>query len=360
MRKSWAFPFLVLALACSSGGDDEDRLERPAPEVSGDNYCAELAKVACYNMFQCCTGAQIESYLGVTISTDERSCRRDVELLCEQRSAVYEYAVEQGTVSLSVEQAQSCLDSLLAPEEQCFAFLAEAPWSGCSASPFEGQVSSGGDCLYTFECANGFCGPDRKCQALPQLGEECPTGVCASSLFCNPTTGLCTPRKDRDDDCQYSSECEAGLFCNFTPDGATCEPLRNVGQECSSDAQCESGFCVPGLCDDGSECFQDSDCPGICETSGTACRRSSDCPGLCQVSAESCSTRWECPELYQLCDNGSCVISQESCIDHEDCPEFLEICANEACLGGCQSRPVCGESLAVVDYCSDAVDFMLR
>ena len=67
MTKRFALICAVTLLAMPAGCVKENDDPNPKPDTSVDNetnLCEEVAEVACYNMFECCTGAEIESILG--------------------------------------------------------------------------------------------------------------------------------------------------------------------------------------------------------------------------------------------------------------------------------------------------------
>ena len=58
------------------------------------NLCGEIAEVMCSNMFQCCTEYEIQQSMGVETDVNERECRRDKMLICEERLAGVLWALE--------------------------------------------------------------------------------------------------------------------------------------------------------------------------------------------------------------------------------------------------------------------------
>jgi hypothetical protein len=302
--------------------------------VDETNFCVEVAEVACYNMFRCCTGLQIEEALGITISTTEPECRRDVELICEREFAEIIAAMEKGNVVFLTENAQPCLESLLMPTEDCFTDESELPWARwCEESPFRGVVVTGQECLHEFECtADSYCTPDRRCTALPQLQQPCPQGRCALGLYCDYETGRCASLKAVGSSCGTTGECVEGSFCGS--DGVaqpTCQGKRSLGSNCTQGIECQTGVCLPGICSDGSECYEDEDCLGNCAQSGDNCASEVQCPGLC-------------------------LNSQTVCESSYDCPGYVD-CVHEDCLRQCLGQPVCAQPHTVVDYCQAAFVF---
>jgi hypothetical protein len=355
---------LVLVLM-TAGCSETDR--RPTVSVDELNFCSELAEVACLNMFQCCTGAQIEEILGITISTTESECRRDVELMCEDMVAEEFDAYIRGTVALNIHDASLCLESLMAPEDVCFihVFASEIPWSRWCQEPFfQGELAVNEDCLYSFECEGDlYCAADRKCRALPGFEEPCYGGPCSKGLYCDWLTDTCAMLKTSGQECGSDMECAGELYCEFDQEEAnTCQTRKQLGNSCIGHNQCQTGHCIPGLCDNGNECFSDENCPGECTGTGAYCNYDEDCPGSCRLSGYSCYDYYDCDELYDLCDEitGKCAISNLDCSSYSDCPEMVELCIHERCQRTCQGRPVCGEFYLVVDYCTDTTAILFN
>jgi hypothetical protein len=69
---------LTLAAACDDDGGGDINAK-----VSERRLCAEMAEIMCHNFYRCCRGGQIEADFGISLSTTEGECRRDVELRCE-------------------------------------------------------------------------------------------------------------------------------------------------------------------------------------------------------------------------------------------------------------------------------------
>jgi hypothetical protein len=330
MKIIGALTLVTLCLAGCSGKEKE-----PVVEMSVDTYCEQVAAVACWNMWNCCTGQQIEDVLGITISVEPAECRRDVQLICEDNMATVLWAAYKGSVRLEEANADACFQSLLLAGD-CFQHVSEIPWSRwCEDEHWFGTLQPGADCLYSFECVeSSYCAADRKCKALPKENQECPSYECATGLFCNPSTGRCEGLKSSGQRCYSDGWCAAGLFCEFNEEGlGTCMGLKSLGVSCKGHYQCESTFCVPGLCQDGSECFENSECAGACSGGGDTCYSTDDCPGTCQTSHYACYSDWDC-------NTG-------------------ESCLKETCQQRCSGESVCAAAWTVIDYCTDTLEGLL-
>jgi hypothetical protein len=335
MRKLVVHVFIIGAMLAGCKSDEEGR---PAVSVSASDFCTATAEVACYNMFKCCTGAQIEEFLGLVQTTDRSACERDVKLLCQENMAEILWSMEWGRVSVDTAAWNSCLQALLAPEAVCFVVRESAPWrEACNLEKFHGTVGSGLSCQNQYECIpNNYCGVDQKCHPYKGLNEVCATGDCSSGLYCDYDTYTCLGLKSQGQVCDYSSQCAESLFCETPTTGnPTCQALRSTGMNCTDSAQCTSDYCIPGMCDDGNSCFTEEDCSGTCEGSGDYCYGTGTCSAICVISGSYCY------------DNPDCTQTGDNCNTHPVC--------ERTCMG----QPVCGQVVGVIDYCEDALESLL-
>ena len=201
MRRAgiWMVIVAVIALSCKQSTEI-------SVVVDTTHYCSEVAKVVCENVFECCTGAQIEQQFGLTITTKKGKCLRDVELMCEKANPALLLSLEKGTVTVQAEAATTCLESLIV-EESCFLRAAELPVAPeCFETIFDGTQGISKACVYDIECqGSAYCGSDRKCKALPLMGQPCDSLApqpCDEGLYC-----------DQDNICQYlkkgGEDCDA-------------------------------------------------------------------------------------------------------------------------------------------------------
>jgi hypothetical protein len=337
MRK--ILPAIVVTCSCvawSVGGcgGSEDPLPVPKVKVTLQNLCAEMAEVSCYNMFQCCTGEQIEEVLGIAISLEPADCRRDLELICQERYAPIIWAAQKGSVGVDTMAIAGCLQSMIVMGD-CFQHVSSIPWQqACEVDQVVGTVQATGACVYQWECAAGnFCAPDGKCVALPGAGQEC-HDACAAGLFCDWQTYRCAALRGSGQQCTSSSTCQAGLYCDFNAQGVgSCAAPRAVGQACDGGEDCTTGYCLPGVCAGTyTECFQDSECQGVCSTTGSACDSDYDCDSHCSLSQDSCYSDYDCGA-----EGGTCA---------------PDSCGQQQCTGA----PVCAERWMILDYCQGTLE----
>lgn len=326
----WGAFAVIVPLIAACG---EDELKVDVTQVSSENYCAKVAEVLCHDVFVCCTGSTIEKVLGLTITTTEATCRRDLKLLCEQKNYLLQNAIEKGTARVREDVAPACLQAFLVPEQRgCFAYAPETPWQQpCEGGLTEGLQPAGENCLTALECLpDHYCAADRKCKALPQLNEPCPSLVCAEGLYCESDGKelKCKARKSAGQECTSAAQCAKDHRCLLASPTAmklTCQPLANLGQTCSGNADCRSGYCLPGLCADGKACYQDAECGGVCDSDPTMeCSSDSYCPGKCATGGEAC--------YGSYCSSG-------------------DVCQRTCKRTPCSGPRVCEEKLALVDYC---------
>ena len=338
MNRNWGKTvqvfFVAAVFAAALAACPETEEGRPTVDSTTENFCVEVAKVACYNMFRCCTGAEIEGLLGLTQSTTEEECRRDVKLICLNDTADIRDSMTYGRVRLNTGALNLCLEAMMAPEGICYQHRADIPWTEVCEQPIlSGLVAPGQQCLYDYECfENSYCAPDRTCRELPQLGQQCPGGICADGLYCDWNQGTCQARKGANQTCDTSYECAENLYCHVSTGGNTCQATKQNGILCANDYECASDFCLPGVCDDNSACYTDDDCPGTCQGSGDNCWISDDCPGTCSGSTDTCWYDYDCTS---------------------------NLCIHEECLGVCHGTPVCADYYTVVGYCPGTVGWIL-
>src|ERR1041384_3751069 len=116
---------LVWMGAC--GGDDGH--SRPSVSTSEDTVCDEVADVACFNMFQCCSEGEIERFLAVSDPRTESECRDDVRAICERQKATIDSSVKNNRVTFDAKVMNACLEAIVVPEEGCATIAAMLPWA---------------------------------------------------------------------------------------------------------------------------------------------------------------------------------------------------------------------------------------
>jgi hypothetical protein len=349
-----------------------------------------MAKVMCYNIYECCTGQQIESRFGLELSTTEPECRRDLELVCKNSLALLLRALdpELRHVEMDAEGVVACLNALLPGDEGCFPFVMGTPQyaTACHEGLVTARQAVGADCLAEFECkGDAYCGADRKCKAIPKLGEPC-SDRCAKGLFCGQNEDgedVCVAYQEAGQPCtdRYISPseplrlCGEDLYCEpppepttppmpgDTPPNGTCRERKAIGESCSDEVPCKDGICLWGVCGDGRECQDDTYCMGECSETGNACDAHTDCAGYCEndpldtcdenadcggVCSESggfCDQDWDCHIMGGTCQmtsypcygeydcaGGTCSTTGDYCMEDFYCMEGEQCVPNERCV----------------------------
>jgi hypothetical protein len=327
-----------------------------------NNLCSETAKVMCHNIFQCCSGLDIERTLGITLSTTESSCRGDLKLACEGENAMVLSAIDNSTIDPELSRIADCLEALITPDDTCFPFASDTTFAADCIDLFTGVQSAGADCVIDQECQPSHtCGSNRKCAALPALGEPC-TNVCAAELYCGYNDDMervCQTRKDAAQGCDSANECAAGLYCARNeeppvgpglpddpmdpvdpieplplPQYGTCTARKVLDEQCSDEEPCEPGLiCLDGTCPNGDTCRQDTQCEGICDNTGDPCDQAEDC-GLCSETGGPCRFDYNCPDYDVVAGTDTCA--------YGNCTGSGE--------GACAGR-VCAVSYDTLDFC---------
>src|SRR5262249_60744408 len=136
--------------------------------------CREVAAVACYNWYSCCSEGEIEAKLHVSDPRTEAQCRDDVTKLCERAITREAFSLAEGRVTFDHAAADSCLKALIAPDNMCSTVSPTLPWTDACMDPaWVGAVGVGGECDYAFECANTdakLCSANRHSATRPTLG----------------------------------------------------------------------------------------------------------------------------------------------------------------------------------------------
>lgn len=317
-------------LALSSGCGDDLGVEIDA---SASNVCSEIAEVACHNLYQCCTEGEIENYLRVDEARTEMQCRDDFRRACSRATLTIQDSLSKGRVRFDSELMNTCLQSLVAPEETCGQVVDALPWTeACMNTAWVGIVAAGNECRFPHDCAGGIdatCGPTQRCIAKPTQGQPCGTG-CASAFYCAGAS--CQQRLPAGAMCASEDQCQEALSCDYSATPAICVARGGGGSSCSSPAGCLSGQCTPGTCSGGGTCFRDTDCPRQCSNS----------PAFCN-------------ESYQ-CGAGRCAQSQATCSFPSDCGVSDTCVLPGQCLPAtCQGDRVCTAPQFTIDYCEDTV-----
>jgi len=324
----------LVSLCALLVGCDEEGITVSADE---SNFCAEIAEVACHNMYQCCAEGEIEDLLGVSEPRTELQCREDLTRFCERGSGnSLADSIKNGRVTLDANRLNDCLDTIVAPDDSCAAVVAELPWKqACMQSAFVGTVATGGACFFAHDCAgapeNAYCAANQKCTQKPTAGFPCSSSnPCANAFYCN--AGVCAPRLAAGAPCTSTLQCDMDLFCDFNAlPQPVCTAKAPGGSPCSSAAGCASGTCIPGQCmGTATSCYKDSDCSSRCADDGTFCTTSATCAlGTCSVGGNTCSSNTNCTSG-----------TGDTCV-------FPVLCLPGDCIGD----PICTAAILTVDYC---------
>src|SRR5262249_15353610 len=150
-------------------------------------------------------------------------------------------------------------NSLLAPASSCATVEQMVPWTiACKDSPWVGTVATGGQCFYSFECANSgssYCAPNQTCTALPTDGMPCAQlQGCAEGFYCSG--GTCRAQAGPGAPCTSVTQCMKDLFCDLSATMPTCQVLKGPGEACTGPQSCRAGQCLPGTCmGTGQQCY---------------------------------------------------------------------------------------------------------
>jgi hypothetical protein len=328
--------FVIAALVMAACGGDG----KPQIGANKDNVCSQIASVTCYNLYQCCSEGQIESFLRVSDPRSEEDCITDVTRLCDQETGLIDASIKAGRATFDATAMNACLKALVAPDS-CTSVGAMLPWAAaCMKSAWTGAVPVGSACMQGFECADltaSYCAPNQRCTVLPADGMPCVAGngtmECAAGFFCN--IGTCRPQLAAGGMCASNQQCQKGNFCN-TAQPRVCEALHATGQACSGNLSCQSGKCLPGVCSAGAgSCFTNTDCQfnNRCSNNGAFCTTDASCgTGTCSVGGALCTSAAGCTGAGNTC------VFPNTCI-----------------LSTCSGNPVCADAQVSVDYCTDAV-----
>lgn len=328
MRVAFLSVIGLLVAACGEDG--------VTVSTNEDNFCDEVAEVACHNLYQCCTEGEIESYLSVDDPRTELQCRDDAKRRCERNFVAVSDSLKQKRMTLDTTKLDACLQAYVAPDGVCSQVAMELPWlESCKENPFVGQVAIGGTCFFSLDCAGApdstFCGTDQKCKAKPTAGFPCTGNNCAKGFYCG-ANNTCAPRVALGAPCTQANQCEDKLFCDTSATMPVCAEPKAGGEACTSDLGCKSTDCVPGMCAAGNVsqiCYKDADCGKRCGGTGISC------------------------QTPAYCGNGTCTNFGTSCNDSVTCPSGSQCVYTIDCVPvDCVGDPVCTLEYVAVDYCT--------
>lgn len=332
MRTAIACGVLVVLAGCGNNGPDIDTTQ--------DNVCDQIAEVACFDMYQCCSEGEIERALMVSDPRTEPDCQSDLRTRCKRVIADLDFSIKDKHVKFDSKVMNNCLKQFVAPENTCVTVEAMKPWAAaCMTSAWTGTVAAGGGCDFSYECAtDSFCASDRACTALPTESMPCSVQGCASGLFCDTAAvggPVCRTLLGSGVACVSTSQCQKGLFCDTgAPVGMrTCTALHANGETCSGSFACTSTLCLTGTCSvTGFSCFADASCEGRCSNSNTLCTADNQCgQGTCSIGGTPCTLPTDCVGAGNMC-----------------------VLPNKCNLGKCMGN-VCADQHLTIDYCTSTL-----
>jgi hypothetical protein len=329
---------LVVAVCFVVGcGGQSSNDSNPVPTVAStsDNVCEQIADVACYDMYLCCSNGEIQRLLGITDPEPIDQCKTDVVKLCDRKLTGLTFSLANNRVTFDSAIMDTCLKALIAPDGTCGTVDTSLPWTAaCKMSAWVGAVADGGQCKFDYECAtDSYCTPGEICKARPGLGQPCDTG-CASGLYCN--LGMCAQQIGVDGPCTATSQCAKDLYCDTGIVPSACKALHGPGEVCDGAASCKSGPCLPGTCMGSTQaCYTSANCTKRCSQNPVmACAMDGDCgAGHCSITTtQSCTFPTDC------------TVAQGTCLYPNKCNPVT-----------CTGNVVCDAPEVTVDYCTNAL-----
>lgn len=332
MRTAIACGALVVLVSCGGNGPDVDTTQ--------DNVCDQIAEVACFDMYQCCSEGEIERTLGVSDPRTQPECQSDLATRCKRVIADLDFSIKDRHVKFDAKAMNDCLKEFVAPENTCVTVEAMKPWAAaCMTSAWTGTVAAGSACDFSYECAtDNFCAANRMCTALPTESMPCSAQGCASGLFCDTAAvggPVCRALLGSGVACTSASQCQKGLFCDTSaPVGMrNCTAPHANGETCDGNFACTSTLCLTGTCSvTGFSCLTDSSCEGRCSNSNVLCTADNQCgTGTCSIGGTTCTLPTDCVGAGNMC-----------------------VFPNKCNLGKCMGN-VCADPHLTIDYCTSAL-----
>jgi hypothetical protein len=145
---------------------------------------------------------------------------------------------------------------------------------------------------------------------------QCTLSSAPCGLFlCDKDAGVCRTS------CAVSGHCASSAFCDLST--GTCAPRRGAGEPCDSWTACQSGQCVDGVC-----C--ETPCSGACN----ACRADLQDPSASPKSGTCLPARLGAPDPRGACEDLPCV-SRTTCDGTGKCQGYIEgdACSSPKCVG---------------------------
>ena len=144
----------------------------------------------------------------------------------------------------------------------------------------------------------------------------------------------------------FASACDGNHTIGNQDDltGTTCCFVKSTGQKVASCQGQQDCICSPDICNRGSSCQSDADCPQLglacqlCSDGKTACPVDTCVKGQCIVvintcSQPSCTADNQCPapDACKQCPDGSAACAHGSCGKSGTCEIAWDVCPTPEC-----------------------------
>jgi hypothetical protein len=217
-----------------------------AEQLVGFGYCGSCTPdvadgAACADTSVCVDGDHCVDGRCRAVLSAGRACSENVE--CDSWNCTGGYCVARpgqrdGSILPADDFGQPCDDS----NDRCL----ETPFSACVGGvcvprPDLGEACDfGDDCRFGAVCASGICVAE---ECVARAGEPCGQ-TCEAGTTCDSDTFLCTSLPGAGEPC-VSAQCAPPYVCgrSDTPDGV-CVRLRENGEPCQAGTDCASSFCA--------------------------------------------------------------------------------------------------------------------
>jgi hypothetical protein len=241
----------LVAVGCASETEEEKKpaeeiTTTPSTPVLAEDFCAELAEIACDAETDCCAASEPSSLgdgggwpgqdsgsgdeASTCVTTQIASCRGSIgDLVTDPRTG---YSADAGGkfVQKMREASESCWKKPIAYAD--------------AISVFRGTGELGANCTPE----DGSKGALRASALSCKSGSSCRLYLKADGS----ALGVCEARAD--ESCSHAFDCAGGKYCDLPAQWkpgvwGECHPLRTEGWSCKSDLECQSQHCdAAGAC----------------------------------------------------------------------------------------------------------------
>lgn len=207
------------------GGDGDGAVSVATPQ----QYSAQLAKISCGKMFECCPD-------GVAFLPDQATCEAFIGGFAGDG---LQKAVDEGYTEFNAGPASTCLTAMkaLIESSSCEAGfeIDGASLPAECAQALVGQRAEGESCAITDEDNGGSLTSDSHCQ---------PGLVCHGF-----SEEVCVRPAALDAACSNDIPCVEELRCVRGEDGeSACKTKAAIGEDCQGFDSCQAGECKEGKC----------------------------------------------------------------------------------------------------------------